>query len=811
MNADDVRRLTEAISPNMERGACVLFLGAGFSVEALDQDGNAIPAGDRLRRELWRIVYGDSPVDASTLGEVYETAVRRNATRVIELLKKRLQASTLPDFYLSFFRLPWRRIYTTNIDTLGEFARDRFALPVELQVLTPKDGPPLTSPHERIGRPPVQYIQLNGSVGGLPDGVTFSPGQYARDLALPPLWQAAYPYDIRDATVVFVGTELNEPTLDQALTLRDLRDKNSPRENRRPSFLVTRDRPPRARFDNLTRQNIHWIEGTARELSEQVLANIAPAVPRASATRSIQDHLVSRLRAAAAATRPSGIYFSGSEPGWADIEHRLVALRSVTSELVEFSVAAIAGPLAQVGCIVGTSGSGKTTVLMDSLARLDAMGKNCLYIGRTSDIGYQDVISQLASARLDVIGIEESRTYASDVKRLLSLAVSEGSPRVVLLSMAAHRIERLFTPEERKALRFREFPTHILTDADIAALLGVLEANDRLGYLRPMSADARRASFRKQREIGRQLLVAMIRLTEHRSLKRKVVDEYDDLTEPEKHIYGLLTPATAHGRGLTEIELLMALEGADVAHRDALGRMTDRGLITHAGNRYLLRHGVVAQSLEPALAVGGHLSKVIAALLPVLVLRDAEGDRPAHDLMVHLMGHNYLLEVLGLVRTQELLSTLEPAMRGSHHFWLQRAEVEIEAGEPGMALVYLQNAKALEPHDFYVDVGIQHARLRVSAQSAGSAEAIEQARTALNELERIVADRPGSPHPAHVYGAQVMALSERLPKSESMVEILRKALRLTDAACSRFEGNPRFPDMKRRLERALMMQIVKEE
>src|SRR6185295_13829500 len=99
--------------------------------------------------------------------------------------------------------------------------------------------------------------------------------------------------------------------------------------------------------------------------------------------------------------------------------------------------------------------------------------------------------------------------------------------------------------------------------------------------------------------------------------------------------------------------------------------------------RYLLRHRVVADNLEPALASSGKLSEVIAALLPVLLLRSGEGDRRAHDLMVFLMGHNYLLKVFDLDRTRELLSTLEPAMRGNHHFWLQRAEVEVEAGDPG--------------------------------------------------------------------------------------------------------------------------------
>ena len=146
--------------------------------------------------------------------------------------------------YLDIFSAAWYKVYTLNIDDLPAALQASQTLPRRLIS---------SSPHNRSVRPndgALEVVHLNGRWDDGPDQVTFSADQFGgRFPGADPL-HAQCAVDILSRPVLFVGTELDEPPLWQAIQLRKAA---SGKDLRRRSFLVT-PKLARARRDFLARE-----------------------------------------------------------------------------------------------------------------------------------------------------------------------------------------------------------------------------------------------------------------------------------------------------------------------------------------------------------------------------------------------------------------------------------------------------------------------------------------------------------------------------------------------------------------------------
>jgi hypothetical protein len=97
-------------------GEVMPFTGSGFSCDAFDRDGRAIPSGEELRRELWSVCFPGEPIDQSSLADLFSHAHARFALRLRHFLERRLVVDpvTLPEHYALWLSRPWRRAYTSN-------------------------------------------------------------------------------------------------------------------------------------------------------------------------------------------------------------------------------------------------------------------------------------------------------------------------------------------------------------------------------------------------------------------------------------------------------------------------------------------------------------------------------------------------------------------------------------------------------------------------------------------------------------------------------------------------------------------------
>ena len=121
VNIEEVRHIMETEPP-------MLFLGAGFSVGAVNEYGD-IPLGNSLKQEIINIFVQDN-VDEEAAKEIEQYELQDVCEFIDESLKqhaelrnffqKRLGNVKPADFHYKLSTYPWKKIYTVNIDNLVE-------------------------------------------------------------------------------------------------------------------------------------------------------------------------------------------------------------------------------------------------------------------------------------------------------------------------------------------------------------------------------------------------------------------------------------------------------------------------------------------------------------------------------------------------------------------------------------------------------------------------------------------------------------------------------------------------------------------
>lgn len=237
----DLEPLRQAIA---DRHA-VLFTGAGFSSDARDTAGDPLPLAARMTEELRQLCFGDCPDDDSSLQDLYDVATEHHPEALLAYLQRRLRVGEhpLPAHYRRWFAAPWARVYTLNVDDLELAAARQFGL----------------------GELP-EVVHLNGIVGDDLGALTFSTLQNAQRLVTPcPLYSRLID-DLERRPFLFVGTVLDEALFWQHLQLRRSRAGDRPRPR---SYLVT-PHLSRARRQLLAGLAIEWVEGTARDVADEL-------------------------------------------------------------------------------------------------------------------------------------------------------------------------------------------------------------------------------------------------------------------------------------------------------------------------------------------------------------------------------------------------------------------------------------------------------------------------------------------------------------------------------------------------------------
>lgn len=804
--------LLETLASQLSRGELTLFTGAGFSLDALATDGQPVPRTDELKKILWPIAFPGEPVDPdSRLGDVFECAVQQSRHAVERELRRCLTVdpASLGESYETWFGLPWRRIYTVNIDDLEEAANRTFKLPVPLRALSgladpiPADGDFL----------PV--VHLNGK---LSDGAaaTFSPVQYAQRLPGSDVWYPTVAKEIAGRAFVYVGSVLDESPLWQHIALRGQRPQGG-RELRPKSYLVTPSMPA-ARRRLLAEFNIVHIAMQQATFATEVLAKLSDqAAAGHSVLRSRRDRLnrsplasVEDLRGKREPHLQLSQFLLGREPVFDDITDGYAITRDFERGWTDHP--SFFDP--RVTLITGTAASGKSTTLRRLALEAQAKGRDVRWLDTETDVAIAGIHNHIRADTPDVIIIDDADVFgpqtgpflvelvrANPTLRVIASARSTRAERFGLTSLTEVDVELIVVP-----------PLH---DSDIDGLIEALSRAGLLGKLvgQPLAEQRRLLGERS----GRQLLVAMLEATSGQRFEERIDDECSQLPDNQGLLYAIASLATRFRSWLTKEEILLAAGGRPAEQLSDLDALVRQHLIIErASDQYYVRHRIVADRACAYFRKTRQLSPAIEGLLWVMATKvgPATG-RYARErqLKVQLLNHRFMLESVGdLADIRPIYESVRSLLANDPHFWLHRGSLEVLYGDLDLAENYLDQARGLAPDDYKIQTEYAYMALKRASGDAASGvpgwrERADEAFTDLSDAIR----RRGSTdsYPYHVLGSQGLRYARRAPfAATERAALLSELLEQLDAGLKHHPGNAELRQLRQDVEKEYLLQSI---
>ena len=756
-------QLRERLAAQMSRGDLILFTGAGFSLSATSRSGQRIPSVKGLRELLWPIAFPGAQIDnESSLGEIFQCALSTAGGRVRQTMQTALDVapSTLPECYRTWFSIPWKRIYTLNVDNLEVASGVAFDFPRQfISISALRDGLP------DLGADRLLYVHLNGQISQFPE-ITFSPRSYAERSTGPDPWYQLLITDLASHPIVYVGTVLEESPLWQHIEYRRNRRRGS-RELRPGSYLVT-PKISTARRVLLQNFNVQLIEMTQEEFATDVLEGMSAESEKGMTAIQNRSSLGSnrRLLRRVAELRQerngrSTEFLLGREPSWYDITEGVAVRRQFEDELRS----RIDGDKPQVIVLTGTAGSGKSTTLRRLALEFQSEGKDVAWIDLDhADFGVRQIVDRVADANPDGVAIDDSDVLGSSVGPLLRKLASSSPDRMILAAMRSTRFERFGVEDQLKEVRSLIYPIPHLDDSDIDGLIDALTSANRLGELRGLSRLQQVRIFKSY--AGRQLLVAMIEATSGRRFDEKVDDECQQLEARHALIYATVAITTSLRSYLTQDEILLATGNITNETLTTIESLLRQKLIIRNQNKIRVRHRIIADRVIDYYRKQGQLSEPIQGLLWAIASRvhaSAPPQTRENRLLRRLINHEFMINITSDNETPRgAYESIENLVKWNHHYWLQRGSYEVEAGDIDLAKNFIEQARAMAPGDYMVQTEWAYMTLKRASENASVGWARESASEAFEELEDAIDRREKTDdYPYHVLGSQGLSWSRR--------------------------------------------------
>jgi hypothetical protein len=821
MTKDEIKNtVLPHLRNQFERGFPILFTGAGFSLGAKTRSGHPVLTVDELKKELWSICFPDEAFElGTTLQDLYDTALRYHKTRLGELLTRSftVDPDSLPDWYRTFFSMPWSRCYTVNIDDLDAASSRRFALPRRVQSISATSS---SEGARAAGDDPLlDSVHLNGSLADVPDNVTFSVLQYSERLLRAEPWYVRLMADLVTRSLVFVGTKLDEPPLWQHLEMRRNRGARGTRELRPRSYLVT-PQLDRARVALLSEFNVSWLPMTGEEFASEVLSHMDDAVAKGIAlvTRSTRNALATPVTIPEVSSLAAGNpdekteFLLGQEPAWADLHSGRAIERQSDAGVWQLTKAG----LDRKDCkglvvITGTAGSGKSAALMRVALRLVAEGTRAGWIDKESRLSHRDIRQAIRGDDApSVLCIDDADLLGNDLSNLVREICLSGKFPLVIVAIRSTRLDRFLNFARLERIPRDDIAMPPLSDSDIAGLIDALDNDNRLGVLKGLPRVEQEKAFRNN--AGRQLLVAMIQATSGRRFEEKVMDELAGLEPDAQFVYALVMVASNFRCDLSRQDLLVGSGDQSNLALNLVDQLVKRHVIFESPSRdgsVRARHRVIADIVVNELQKTGQLAPVLMGLARIAAVKvNPSMPRSARPwrLVRLVISHDFLKRTIGPQQARNLYASVEPLLEWDGHYWLQRGSLEVEEDRLNLAGNFLGQARSLSPDDPLVENEWAYLLFRKAILSPGASDAPRMAGDAIAILRDLIDSRgDGDPYPFHVLGSQGLSWCRRgISKRDDKISLLRDLLAHVKDGCKRHPMAKDLVDLHRDLERELL-------
>lgn len=824
LNAIDEKLLVRSVRYNQ----AVLFLGAGFSVDATNSTNLALPAGDDLARDLWTWMgyakkYGEWVTSSGRLDKVFDVARKTRGDRaLLEFLQDRLRVNSYAEWYKYLSKPFWRRIYTTNVDQLVERVyADTSTTP--LHVVNAVTG-------RYVGRDQylskLQYVKLNGDLNDSLDVVTFGTRQYAKRSSEYDAWYDHFVRDYSMHCTILIGTQLDEPLFWEAIESRQGR-KGAARELRLKSFLISPSISP-ITADSLDDFNVVPVETTGEKFMQYLSSVVEPLPPikeiltftaperaeyfKYDSGKERGDELKSffsafkRVHIQDPPKSHRSLYLLGTAPTWEDLSLGLDARREVTvdvqAKLTELVESAASCPLVIVD---GHRGAGKSTLCMRVALNMSAAG-HLVFHGFGEDMPPPYVLARALSIidQTAILVIDDADWFANKTEALLEECRKLNKPPLVLLALRTNSL--YLVPKEIEAARLS---IGDLTEPDIKAVVEVLTAEDKLGVV---SGKPKSEIYKQFRDRARkQLLVALMEVTSGEDFHKIVNQEFSEIEPPELRLtYLVACLASAEGASLSRDQLVAVTTLTPAQLLSAVQNELRQVLVALPGSddRWVARHQLIAETVVEQ-AAKTQLADAYTGILSVLAhdmdpnAKKGEGKR-WYSLYKRLISHAVIYRRFSknVTEARAIFEAVAPLVRNDAHFWLQYGSLELEYGEVRFAVPHITMAAGLAPEDHLIRNALGHLKLVLGRDASNLEDAIrlrEEGETILLELIDEWGD--DNPYPYHTLVSHLMQWLKRWePNRAKLIKEFESLRSIVNQGSQRHPQDDRLSELREHVE-----------
>jgi tetratricopeptide (TPR) repeat protein len=829
----------------LNKNEVVLFLGAGFSREAINLTGTNLPGTPELCKVLWRFLEYHGEWEGASLKVLFEAALkwRKGHDALNHLLSQELVVKEVPEWYNFLTKVYWNRIYTTNVDNLVEEVFRKAGAKEKLSVIVGT----LDEYEERDQLlHSTQYVKLNGSLPGLIDKLTFSVMQYARRSAsFHDIWYDHFVRDYVTHPTLFVGTELNEPLLMQYLAVREGRLSRDGShldfpERRPKSYLISpRISEPNREF--LKTLNIVGVEATAREFFEWLFSQIRQLYSRSDILKRKYPDLATELQAggdrlnldeiqaledffksfqrvpeqAHRSDHPKN-YLLGFTPTWQDITNNYDAPREITKVVIDKLGDSNQKKAFQVFTLIGSAGSGKSTILMRSATHLSREGFIVFYSnGMSLPLAHniRRVLNLIPG--YSILIVDNGEIAAPIMPEILEQLQTSERPPVVLLASQANLYDRL---ERRLAgpCKPELIAVPHMSPADIDNILRVLDHNGLLGKLQGKSLEEQRYEFRVRAKS--QILVAMREATRGLGFDQIIQDEYMQITPSNARTLLLCVAlASAVNFKLNRGQYIACSDSPDFESMGYLDINLRDVVVTDPSNPDLLstRHSLIAKHIVEKVATKDELCEAYIRLLTTLshdFSSKSSKRSSAFRLYQLILNHRTIFDrfEIEIEYARKIFEAIKNHLKHDWQFWLQYGSLELEYGELSLAENYLDQAYQLKPDADFITHAHAHLWLKQSIIANSIVEAVDLRKKAEQVLNKqFEKERLDDPYPYHILCSQLMKWIRTwvtdLEQKRTEIKCVREYIKV---ARKRFPWNERLAQLEDEIHKEYLYTAV---
>lgn len=784
----DIKKIIQYLEGHFRRGRPILMTGAGFSREAKNLKNQKLPFGSELAEQIWNLVYpGDIYEPQTSLQDIFEIAKARHKNDLERLLKEQLTVDPHTSdltMYENYFSLPWFRCYTLNADNLDKAVDAKYKLKRRIEAI---DGMPekseTTDKKGHIGNK-LFSVHLHGIVENGCENLTFGMTQYALRGRYTDSWYSTFASEIMTHPVVFVGTNLDEPSLWSHIEQRSTKGGRGVKEHRRKSFLVTPNLS-KARAGLLEAYNVEWIQMDGLQFYDQILKHLVGTTEiglktLSETSRNSQESIENDKKlytveefldkaSKEKIDKTACEFLEGSEPTWNDLRCGAAAERESNKQLFKIGDDLLSQRKSNVLILTGTAGSGKSTLAKSLALHFHESGAH---------IGWIDEIHRphprTIRKALDVedgpkiLFIEDAEIYGNSLESVVRELLSINKNRLIVITLRSNLVRR-YLGDLKGDSNFTEFDVPHLKDQDIDGILDSLDKFNRLGLLKGKPREEQKKIL--SGKCGRQLLVAMIEATSGRDFDEKCVDEFEQLTKEEKKYYSTAVIATLKGISIGKDDLIISTEQQSNSHIELLENLINRGLLLALNSSLKVRHKVISEKVFDHMVAEGYVPEALAGLLFSLCAKlDTalpKNTRPWRNVST-LLNNEFLFRSCGKDLGDSVYGEVEIILKENHHYWLQRGTFHVKYGNLNHAEQFINQAYALEPKDDFVLVERCYLRLKIAHSNPLKTDAKEIADESISELVGLI-ERRGykDPYPVHILGIQALSWLKNGPLSKS--------------------------------------------